>query len=427
MKKIKFEGLDVDLYYEKMPNGLSVYVIPNDQVATNFAVFSTKYGNRINEFIPVGSKELKKYPAGIAHFLEHKVFEQKDGIDPFAFFSSHGADCNAFTNTDMTCYYFDGMDHFKENLEYLIDFVQEIYLTDENVEKEKGIIIEEANMGLDNLSRQMYHAMNELVFKCDPRRFKVIGEIDEIKSITREELLECYNTFYHPSNMNLIVSGNVDYKEVFKIVKNNQAKKNYKPIDYPEVRKVEEPKELAKKEIVIKGNTSLPYLGYVIKLDLRNLDCDFFTKVTMLNGILYSLLSTSMGFSEMLCEKQIISGKVSRMTSFDNDFCIINVTAKTNKIDEYFTEIEKHFQNFVPDKETFERYKKVVISDYIGDSDDPYSMAHNVRSDLYFTGEVGNQDFVKLKALTFDEFKDFVNKINFKESGKIIINPKDAN
>ena len=336
MKKFEYKDLDVTLYYEKMSNGLEVYVIPDHNVKSNYAFFSTKYGNRINEFIPINEKEFKRYPAGIAHFLEHKVFEQKDGVEPFKFYSAHGAYCNAFTNQNMTSYYFEGMDYFKENLEFLLDFVQNIYLTSDNVEKEKGIIIEEAKMGLDNLNRLMYEKSNDLVYVNDPRKYKVIGEIDEIKSITKEQLLECYNTFYHPSNMNLIVSGNVDYKEVFEIVRNNQNKKNYENISFPKVKQVEEPSTMNKKEIITKGNTKIPYLGHVIKIDLRNLSYDNFYKHMTIKAILYMLFSASTGFSSKLREKEIITGGVSYLCYFSNEFVIINIKTKTNKIEEFF-------------------------------------------------------------------------------------------
>ena len=424
MKKFKYKDLDVTLYYEKMSNGLEVYVIPDHNVKSNYAFFSTKYGNRINEFIPINEKEFKRYPAGIAHFLEHKVFEQKDGVEPFKFYSAHGAYCNAFTNQNMTSYYFEGMDYFKENLEFLLDFVQNIYLTSDNVEKEKGIIIEEAKMGLDNLNRLMYEKSNDLVYVNDPRKYKVIGEIDEIKSITKEQLLECYNTFYHPSNMNLIVSGNVDYKEVFEIVRNNQNKKNYENISFPKVKQVEEPSTMNKKEIITKGNTKIPYLGHVIKIDLRNLSYDNFYKHMTIKAILYMLFSASTGFSSKLREKEIITGGVSYLCYFSNEFAIINIKTKTNKIEEFFEEVESRIKTLKLNREDFERFKKVEISSYIRISSDSYDMASWLREDLYYEGKPSLDEFVKLKEFTYEEFVEIAKVISFKENGRVIIKAK---
>ena len=424
MKKFEYKDMDVSLYYEKMANGLEVYVIPDYNIKSNYAFFSTKYGNRINEFIPINENKFKKYPAGIAHFLEHKIFEQKDGVEPFQFYGDHGAYCNAFTNQNMTSYYFEGMDYFKENLEFLLDFVQDIYLTDDNVFKEKGIIIEEAKMGLDNLNRLMYEKTNELVYVNDPRKYKVIGEIDEIKSITKEQLLECYNTFYHPSNMNLIVSGNVDYKEVFEIVRNNQAKKNYKSIPFPIIKKVDEPSTINKKEIITQGNTKIPYIGYVIKIDLRNMPYDNFYKHITIKTILYMLFSASTGFSSKLREKGIITGDIGCSWDFSNEFAIISIKTKTNKIKSFFKEIDLRVKNMQLLKEDFERFKKVEVSSYIRISSDSYSMASWLRTDLFYENKPCLDEFVKLKNFTYEEFIKIAHEINFNEIGHVIIKAK---
>ena len=424
MQKFEYEDMDVSLYYEKMPNGLDVYVIPDHNVKSNYAFFSTKYGNRINEFIPINASEFKKYPAGIAHFLEHKVFEQKEGVEPFKFYSAHGAYCNAFTNQNMTSYYFEGMDHFKDNLEFLLDFVQSIYLTYENVEKEKGIIVEEAKMGMDELGRLMYNTINELVYVNDPRKYKVIGEIEEIKSITKEQLLECYNTFYHPSNMNLIVSGNVDYKEVFDIVKKNQSKKDYEKISFPKVKMVEEPSTMNKREIITKGNTKIPLVSYVIKVDLRCLDYDNFHKSTTLRALLYMLFSTSTGFSEKLRRDGIISGVVKYPIYYSNEFAIININTRTKKISQFLKEVDSRMKNTKLLEEDFERFKKLEISSYIKMSSDAHDMASWLRSDLYFEGNPSLDEFVRLKNFSFEKFMEIYRQMNFKETGRVIIKAK---
>ena len=143
MKKIDIKNLDLNLFYEKLDNGLEVYVIPKENCNNVYATFSTKYGSNIIEFVPIGEKKMIKVPLGIAHFLEHKLFEQKDGIDPFTFYSERGADANANTNQKKTTYLFSGSNFILENLNYLLDYVQEPYFTDKNVEKEKGIITQE--------------------------------------------------------------------------------------------------------------------------------------------------------------------------------------------------------------------------------------------------------------------------------------------
>ena len=146
MKEIKLKGLDIDCYYEKLDNGLDVIMLPYSDKKNYFISYATKYGSEVSKFIPVGQDEMIKVPDGVAHFLEHKMFEQEDGIDPFSFFSESGTGSNASTSFDFTQYICYGTKEFEKNLKYLLSFVNKPYYTDENVEKEKGIIAEELKM-----------------------------------------------------------------------------------------------------------------------------------------------------------------------------------------------------------------------------------------------------------------------------------------
>ena len=143
MKISKLEKLDLNLYEETLQNGLKVYVIPKDNVNSIYATFSTKFGSVFKEFVPNGDKKMIDVPLGVAHFLEHKMFEQEDEKDPFTFYSERGCDANANTSNYKTTYLFSGSNSFEENINYLLDYVQKPYFTDENVEKEKGIIEQE--------------------------------------------------------------------------------------------------------------------------------------------------------------------------------------------------------------------------------------------------------------------------------------------
>ena len=146
MKKIK---MDIDkeyVYHEKLDNGLNVYLYSKDDINNNYVTFTTKFGSIYNEFVPIDGDDMIKVPNGIAHFLEHKMFEQKNGLQPEEFFARSGANTNAYTTFKNTTYLFSGPNNVYENTLYLLDFVQELYLTEENVEKEKGIIIQEINM-----------------------------------------------------------------------------------------------------------------------------------------------------------------------------------------------------------------------------------------------------------------------------------------
>ena len=138
--KTELVKMDLDMYYKKLDNGLDIYIVPKENVNSIYVTFTTKYGSIDSEFIPYDRSCMTKFPLGIAHFLEHKVFEQKDDIDPFTFYSERGCDANANTSNYKTTYLFSGTNFLDENLNYLLDYVQDPYFTDENVEKEKGII-----------------------------------------------------------------------------------------------------------------------------------------------------------------------------------------------------------------------------------------------------------------------------------------------
>ena len=141
MKEIKLNGIEETIYYKKLDNGLDVYLYNKSNITNNYVTFTTKFGSIYNEFIPINKDKYIKVPHGVAHFLEHKVFAQKENPQPEEFFARSGAICNAYTTFKNTTYLFSGPKNLKENICFLLDFVQEPYFTDENVEKERGIII----------------------------------------------------------------------------------------------------------------------------------------------------------------------------------------------------------------------------------------------------------------------------------------------
>jgi predicted Zn-dependent peptidase len=253
MEKISFEQLKEELYFEKLANGLDVYILPKKGFNKTYATFTTKYGSIDNRFKPFGKEEYVKVPDGIAHFLEHKLFEKEDG-DVFQQFSRQGASANAFTSFTRTAYLFSSTSQVERNLETLMDFVQEPYFTEKTVEKEKGIIGQEITMYDDNPDWRLYFGIIENMYKQHPVRIDIAGTIESISHITKDMLYECYETFYHPSNMLLFVVGPVDPAQIMQQIKENQSKKEY--TDKPEVQRQfdSEIEEVAEKKQVLKMN-----------------------------------------------------------------------------------------------------------------------------------------------------------------------------
>lgn len=228
MEVITYDNLQETLYYEQLPNGLQVYVLPKEGFQKTYATFATRYGSIDNHFKVEGQQE-QQVPDGIAHFLEHKMFEEPDGLDVFTKFAANGASANAFTSFEQTVYLFSATDHILDNIETLINFVQNPYFTDENVEKEKGIIGQEINMYGDNPDWRVYFGLIEAMYNLHPVHIDIAGTVESISTITKETLYTCYNSFYHPSNMLLFVVGGVDPEEVINRVRSNQEQKKYEP------------------------------------------------------------------------------------------------------------------------------------------------------------------------------------------------------
>ena len=258
-----YDQINETLYYEKLKNGLDVFILPKKGFSKTYATFTTKYGSIDNHFQIPGGEEIN-VPDGIAHFLEHKMFEQKEG-DVFNEFSTHGASANAFTSFDRTAYLFSSTADVKENLSTLLDFVQDPFFTDENVEKEKGIIGQEIKMYDDNPDWRVYFGLIENMYHHNPVKIDIAGTVASISKITKEMLYTCYRTFYHPSNMLLFVIGGVNPEEIMTLVRENQAKKSYGPQDEIQRFFEEEPESVAKAESLRKMAVAMPKVMFGYK------------------------------------------------------------------------------------------------------------------------------------------------------------------
>ncbi|MFR3997323.1 MAG: EF-P 5-aminopentanol modification-associated protein YfmH, partial [Oscillospiraceae bacterium] len=194
-----------------LSNGLKIFIVPKPQHRKKYAFFATRYGGMDMQFIRNGKK--CDTPAGIAHYLEHKMFDTEDG-NALQQLSQNGAEPNAFTSNAMTGYYFDCTEHFEENLRILLSFVSVPYFTEESVEKERGIIAQEIRMVEDSPDWQVYERLLACLYRSSPARVPIAGTVESIAGITAETLYDCHRAFYCPSNMALCIVGNVDPQAV---------------------------------------------------------------------------------------------------------------------------------------------------------------------------------------------------------------------
>ena len=252
MKQSFYERLGESVYRETLPNGLQIYVVPKPGYAKKYAFFATRYGGMDTRFCLNG--QWLDTPAGIAHYLEHKMFDTKEG-NALQELAKNGAEPNAFTSNAMTGYYFDSTDHFEENLEILLSFVSIPYFTEESVAKEQGIIGQEIRMVEDNPDWQIYVRMMRALYRNSTARTSIAGTVESISHITAETLYDCHKAFYTPSNMVLTVVGDVDPIHVMDLAKRVLPREGGPVIPRDHGT---EPPEVAEKETSLAMEVSCP-------------------------------------------------------------------------------------------------------------------------------------------------------------------------
>lgn len=380
MQTIPFTRLKETLYHDRLPNGLNVYVLPKPGFHKTYATFSTKYGSIDNRF-QVGDQAEMSVPDGIAHFLEHKMFEEPTG-DIFATFASQGASANAFTSFDRTVYLFSATGHIDDNLTTLINFVQNPYFTDENVEKEKGIIGQEIYMYRDNPDWRVYFGLIEALYVNHPVKIDIAGTIESIGKITKETLYDCYRTFYHPSNMSLFVVGGVEPERVFELVRANQAAKTFSP--QGEIRRLfdEEPGKAAMPRKVIELPVSLPKCLFGFKEEQAGKQMtggELLKKEAASKLVFDALLSPSSKLYQDLYDDGLISDQFGQEFHSNTNYAFSVFGGETKSPDELVERVRAGLERALSDgipAEAFERSKKKKIGGFLRMMNSPEAIAH---------------------------------------------------
>ena len=422
MDKIVIKDMDQVIYEEVLDNGLTVFICKTPSFVKKYAYFQTRYGSCYNEFVPLGKKEYKKFPLGIAHFLEHKLFESSDNESVFEAFINDTAYCNAATSYDRTFYYFSCNDKFNNNLNRLIDMVQSPYFTDSNVEKEKGIIGQEIDMYQNDPNQTVYDKLYYNSFVNDPVRFDIAGSKKDIKKITKEDLYECYNTFYHPSNMFLTVVGDVDEKEVINVIKENQSKKTFPKKEELKVKKIKEPKEVFKKEEVVKRNVINTKIGYSYKILYDNLSLEESLKRSF---YIDTFLRTKFGelteFTEKLINKGLCKSYFNYYFMDNKNNALITFTGDITDDKKVKKLIDDKLSTFDDLEEDFNLFKKSNLSDYIKTFESPSAICNYIRFLYNRYGKIIDNWYNIIKEVTFNEYLGFIKSIDFSNQSKITI------
>ena len=377
----KYQNIDETQFSEKLDNGLEVIVVPK-QYNKTYAAFVTKFGSAVQRFIPMESSEYITVPLGVAHFLEHKVFEMEDGTDASILLANLGADANAFTDYGQTAYITTSTANTEEVINLLLDYVQEPFFNDENVAKEQGIITQELMMYMDKPGSRIHMGILQNLFSKNPIREDIVGTVKSIKSINKEILYTCYNTFYHPSNMTLVVVGNVDAEAIINLVKDNQTKKNFAKSNDIIKEMIVEDNRVFKKTDTIKMDITMPKVCVGLKLPYRRyLPNELFLEDTKLRMLLELTFGPSTTTYQELLDLEIINTGFSYNVYLDNYCGYILIQANTFKPEEFKTYIKEKLLSFAKiniDNKEFTQMKRALLGSFIKSFNNVEFIAHGI-------------------------------------------------
>lgn len=368
MNKTEYDQINETLYHEVLPNGLTVYLLPKNDYHKTYGLFSTNYGSIDNEFIPYGSDKKIKVPDGIAHFLEHKLFEKEDG-DVFQLFGQQGASANAFTSFTKTSYLFSTTDQVEKNLTTLLDFVQAPYFTEETVNKEKGIIGQEIQMYEDDPNWRMFFGILNNLYPEHPLHIDIAGTVESIEAITADDLYTCYRTFYQPSNMVLFVVGKLEPEKLMELIRINQNAK-----DFPPAQKIKRYFPDNNGDIIAKSSMRSAITRDKFVLGIKGLDVlpaegkELLRYKTALNLLFQLLLgNTSQNYLKMYNDG-LIDDSFGFEFSLDREFHFADFSGDTDQPEKAAEKVKEILLHFEEDQELSEEnltlLKKKMLGQY---------------------------------------------------------------
>ena len=416
MQVIENSKVKEKLYFEKLENGMTVMIIPKKGMKKKYMIWGTNYGSNDNVFIAPGENTPTEVPEGVAHFLEHKMFEQENGTNSLDVLTALGVEANAYTTNDHTAYLFECTTNFYEAMDELMDYVQNPYFTDENVEKEKGIIGQEIMMYDDYPDWKVYLNAMQAMYHNNSVKIDIVGTIESIGKINKEILYTCYHTFYNPENMVMVISGDFEPEALLKEVK--KRIKPSKPIG--EIKRIypEEPEEIVKKKIEQNLEVSQPM--YTIGIKDKPIGEESNNKTAKKEVAVQILLELLVGKSSHVYQKLYNEGTIYGGIGFSyevsKNYAHILISGQSNHPEEVFEFVKqeiKHFKTNGICKKDFDRIKKKIYGEYIEEYNDVSNIARMFLSD-YFKGvnsfqyidEIGNIDVEYLTQVLNDVFKE---------------------
>ncbi len=380
-------------------------MMPKHGYNKKYATFATHYGSIDQEFIIPGTDHRLRVPDGIAHFLEHKLFEEEYG-NAFDRFSQLGASANAYTNYTTTVYLFSSTDNFYESLNLLLDFVQHPYFTEESVQKEKSIIQQELRMYEDTPGWKVFSNLLKSMYYHYPVRIDIGGTVESIQQINIDYLEKCYRTFYHPSNMSVFVVGDLDPAAVVGAVRNNIESRGYQP--QGEIKRLfpEEPVEVKRKFIEERMVVSQPilYIGFKDR-EIGFTGANLLAKEVVTNLLMEILLGRSSSLYADLYEEGLIDDRFSTQFMGHKDYGLTVIGGETkdpDRLKERILQGIERFQATGLDEKSFHRMHRKLVGEFVGLFNSPEDIAY-VYNEYHFKG-VNILDYLKiLENITIDQ------------------------
>ena len=407
------------LYIEKLENGLTVMVIPKENTKKKYITWGTNFGSIDNNFIDPKTKKVIQIPDGVAHFLEHKMFEQENGSNSLDVLSSIGVDANAYTTNDYTTYLYECNDNFYKALDEFMDYVQKPYYTDENVEKEKGIIAQEIKMYDDHPFWRVYMNAMECLYIKHPIKIDIAGTVDEINKINKEVLYTCYNTFYTPSNMLMVISGDFVPEELLEEIK----KRIIKNENISEIKRIypEEPEEINKKQKIVEMDVNNPLFVIGFKDSVLENKEELVRKHIAIEILLYMLIGKSSGLYQKLYKEGLIIAQPDLDYEFSKQYAHITISGQSNNPEKLTEELKKEIKNLKQtgiDEEIFGRVKKKIYGSYVTEFNDVAVIARMFMGD-YFKG-INSFNYIEMHKQVTKEFAEEILKEVFDENKMIL-------
>lgn len=369
MEIIENSRIKEKAYIEKLENGMKVIIIPKPNLDKKYIIWGTHFGSIDNRFIMPKTGEEVFIPDGVAHFLEHKMFEQPNGTNSLDTLMALGLEANAYTTNDHTAYLFECTDNFYEGLDELMDYVQHPYFTDENVEKEKGIIAQEIKMYDDEPNWRLYMNAMDCMYKNNPIKIDIAGSVESISKITPEVLYKCYNTFYNPSNMIMVVCGNFVPEELLKEIKKRLLPKEAQG----EIKRIYPPKEdsINKEYKEVEMEVSMPIFAIGYK-DIEGMEnkSEIVKKHIAIEILLNMIIGKSSETYKELYEKGILISQPDIDYEFSDEYAHITISGESKEPQTVKETIEETVQKFKEnglDNEHFARIRRKVYGDYVAE------------------------------------------------------------